>query len=158
MARSGVQIRGLREFQKELRQIDPKMLNELRAVHRKVSDLVGDRARAAMAGGGRQAAKAAKGVKSRATSKSAFIETVPKPPFALGVIWGQTRRSGWYARRRYTESTGRQFEPWVGNQWDPGDFGGKPYFIGEAINRSLDDVEDIYLDGIDDLARRAFPD
>ncbi len=122
--------------------------------------MVGDRARASMAAGGRQASKATRAVKSRATSKSAYLDTVPKPPFALATIWGQKRRSGWYAAQRYGASTGRQFEPWVGNQWDPGEtgsWGSSPYHIGPAIDASIDEVLDIYMDGIDDLTRRAFP-
>jgi hypothetical protein len=155
---SRVEIHGLREFQRELRKADASLLNDFRKVHRKVSDLVGDRARAAMHAGGPQGAKAAKGVKSRATSKSAFLDTVPKPPYALATIWGQKRRSGWYRAPRYAASTGRQFQSWVGNQWDPGEHGGEPYYIGPAIDASLDEVERIYMDGIEDLTRRAFPD
>lgn len=153
-----VEIRGLREFRRELRQIDSRMGNEVRKVHRRVADLVARRAVAGALAGGRQAAAAAKAIKPRATNTSAKIETVRRPPFALGVFWGQKRRSGWYANPRYSESTARQFPPWVGNQWDPGETGGKPYHIGPAINASLDEVEDIYLEGIDDIARRAFPD
>ena len=156
MAGSRVEIRGLREFQRELSKVDRSLLNELRTVHRKVSDLIGNRARAAMGASG--SAKAARAIKSRATSKSAFLDTVAKPPYALGVIWGQRKRSGWYSNPRYASSTGRQFSDWVGNQWDPGEHGGEPYYIGPAIDASLDEVERIYLEGIDDLTRRAFPD
>lgn len=115
------------------------------------------RAKAAMAAGGSQASRAAGAVKARSTNSSAFIDTVGKPPFALGVIWGQRKRSGWFANPRYSGSAGRQFDDWVGNQWDPGEHGGEPYFIGTAIDSSLDEVDDIYLEGVDDLVRRAFP-
>jgi len=152
-----VYIRGLDEFRRELRRVDSKMGNEVRKIHRRVADLVADRAKAAAMSGVPQASRAAGAIKARASNKSAKIETVSRPPFALGVFWGQRQRSGWYANPRYAASTGRQFDDWVGNQWDPGEHGGKPYFIGDAINRSLDEVDDIYLDGIDELARRAFP-
>lgn len=152
-----IDVRGLKEFRNQLRRVDPSLQNELRKVHRRVSDLVADRTKAAMRGGGRQAAKAAPAVKARAASGSAFIDTVGKPPFALGVIWGQRRRSGWYAASRYADSGERQFSPWVGNQWDPGESGGRPYFLGDAVDRSLDEIDEIYLEGIDELTRRAFP-
>lgn len=152
------EIRGLKEFRRELRRVDKSLLNEMRKVHRKVSDLVVLRTKAAMAAGGPQAAKAAAAVKARATSGSAIVDTVAKPPFALGVLWGQRKRTGWYAAPRYADSGARQFDDWVGNQWDPGEHGGQPYFLGDAVNGSLDEIDAIYLEGIDDLARRAFPD
>lgn len=154
---SEVRIRGLQEFRRELRKANGSLSNEMRTIHRRVSDLVARRAQASMAGGGRQASAAAGAIKARATNRSATIDTVAKPPFALGVIWGQRRRSGWYAAKRYEGSSGRQFPKWVGNQWDPGDFGGKPYHVGDAINDSLDEIDEIYLEGIDELTRRAFP-
>jgi hypothetical protein len=70
---------------------------------------------------------------------------------------GARGRFGWYSNPRYSSSPARQFEPWVGNQWDPGEAGGAPYFIGPAINQSVDEIIEIYGDGIEDLARRAFP-
>lgn len=152
-----VEIRGLADFRKELRALDSKLPKEVRKVHKQVSDLVAARAKLAAAGGGRQSAKAAGAIRARATQGAAYIQTVPKPGFALGVFWGQKRRSGWFAAKRYSSSTGHQFQPWVGNQWEPGAAGGKPYFIGAAINQSLDEVEDIYLRGVDEIARQAFP-
>lgn len=154
---AAVEIKGLRDFRRELRQLDSKLPNQVSKIHRQVSNLVANRAQAGARGGGRQSAAAAGAIKARAKQTAAYIETVPKPPFALGVFWGMKRRTGWFANPRYEGSGARQFQPWVGNQWDPGDMGGKPYFIGEAINDSLDEVEDIYLEGIDDLAKQAFP-
>ena len=55
-------------------------------------------------------------------------------------------------------STGRQFEPWVGNQWEPGETGGSPYYIGDAINDSVDDAAELMIDRINKLAAKAFPD
>ena len=153
-----VEVRGLRDFQRELRKAGGEFNNELRKINRKVSDLVAGRAKLGAQSGGAQASKAAKAVKARASNTSASIDIVRNPPFALAVFWGQRRRSGWYAKGRYADSVGKQFQPWVGNQWDPGDLGGRPYFIGDAINASLDEVEDIYLTGVDDVMRRAFPD
>lgn len=153
-----VEVKGLAEFQRELRKMGPEYSNELRKIHRRVSDLVANRAKAAAASGGGQASKAARAIKARASNRSASIDTVRTPPYALGVFWGQKRRSGWYAAGRYASSVGHQFQPWVGNQWEPGALGGQPYFIGPAINASVDEVQDVFLRGIDDVARRAFPD
>lgn len=154
---AAVEIKGLQDFRRDLRALDRKLPNEVRKLHRKVSDHVADKARRGAAAGDAQSRKAVGAIKARATQRAAYIETVPKPAFALGVFWGMKRRTGWYANPRYEGSNARQFQPWVGNQWDPGDAGGKPYFIGEAINQSIDEVQDIYLEGIDDLAKHAFP-
>ncbi len=152
-----VQVQGLRDFQKDLKWGEKVHREEFKKVHRNVSDLVGDRARAAMGSGGPQASRAAAGVKSRATQTAAIISTGGRPPYTLGVIWGMRRRSGWYAAKRYDQSAKRQFKPWVGSQWDPGEHGGKPYYIGSAINASEPEVERLYLEGIDAVSGRAFP-
>lgn len=147
-----VSIRGMKEFRRELKRLDRKLGKELRKVWLRAAELVAERADAA-------APARAKGViKPRATQRAARIEITPKRGDELAVFLGQRRRSGWYRRARYRASTGRQFKPWVGNQWDPGETGGQPYHIGAAINAAVDDVVDVIGDGIDDLARRAFPD
>lgn len=153
------EIRGLKEFRRELRKMDKALPVEMRKVHRKVADLVSSRTRTAMAGG-LQSGRAAKGIKPSATSRSALIDTATtaRSPFTLAVIWGQRKRSGWYAAPRYADSKGKQFEPWVGNQWDPGEHGGRPYYLGFVVDESLDEIDRIYLEGVDELARRAFPD
>jgi hypothetical protein len=146
-----VTIVGLREFRSELRRMNRELGREMRQVHLKVAALVAGRAKSAAPG------ELAGAITPRATQKAAFIGVRPKPPYALGVFMGARGRFGWYSNPRYRGSAGRQFEPWVGNQWDPGDGGGAPYYIGPAINRSVDDVIELYGDEIDQLARRAFP-
>jgi len=145
-----VRVEGLDEFRRELKKIDKALGKELRLVHLKVADLVSGRAQGAAPGGVRGA------VRPRATQKSAFVSIYPNPPYALGMFMGMKRRSGWYAKGRYRSSSGRQFEPWIGNSWDPGD-GGGPYYIGPVISASVDDVIDLYGDEIELLAAKAFP-
>jgi hypothetical protein len=147
-----VEIKGLADFRRELRKLDDRELrNGLTPIYREIAKMVKDRAKAAAPAGVRSS------IGHRANRNGAFITTKGSPPRALGVFWGAKARFGWYAAGRYTSSTGRQFEPWVGNQWSPGETGGEPYFIGPAINRSVDEVIETMADGIEDLARRAFP-
>jgi hypothetical protein len=146
-----VEVHGLKEFRREIKKVDRALGRELRQVHLKVADLVAGRARGAAPGGVKGA------IGSKATQKAAFVQIRNRPARALAVFMGMKRRSGWYAAGRYRSSQGRQFEPWVGNQWDPGEFGGDPYYIGPAINRSVDDVLDLYGDELEKLARRAYP-
>lgn len=148
-----VQIRGLNAFARELKSVDREFGKKLRQVHLRVATLAEDRTRAAMRSGGD--GKFAKGVKGRATQKKASIVTQASPhPATLVKLWGAKRRSGWYAARRYRGST-RQHPKWVGNQWDPGETGGKPYYVGPAVNRTVDDAIDLYGEAIDELAREA---
>jgi len=147
-----IRVRGLPEFRRELKAVDKAFGKELRQVHLKVARLVADRAKAAAP------ARARKAIRARATQRSASIEMVNNPADALGILWGMRRRSGWYGARRYRQSSGRQFRPWVGNQWDPGETGGQPYYVGPAINASVDEVVELFGDGIEKLAARAFPD
>lgn len=154
MTQPEVQVRGLNEFRRGLRKVDPqKFGNTVRRVHRKVADLVADKARAAAP------PRLGRAIKPAASNNSAKIVMVDSPPDALAKLWGTKRRTGWYAAPKFATATGRQHPQWVGNQWDPGENGGKPYYVGDAINASVDDIERIYLvDLIDEVARDAFPD
>jgi hypothetical protein len=150
--RVAVEVDGLKDFRRELRRLDDKQLrNGMTAIHRDIATMVRGRAVSAAP------ADVKRSIGHRANQKGAFITTRPRPPRALGVFWGMRRRSGWYSASRYRRSRGRQFEPWVGNQWDPGERGGQPYFIGDAINDSVDEVIEKMAEGMEDLARRAFP-
>jgi hypothetical protein len=151
-AARGVHVEGLDKFLRELRKIDREYGKRMKLVHERVSKLVTGRAKAAAP------PRAQRGMSHNATQKAAFVRTTPgRRGDALGVVWGMRRRSGWFAKERYSGSTGRQFKPWVGNQWDPGEQGGKPYFIGDAINESIDEVLDVYEEEIDKLVAEAFP-
>ena len=147
-----IKIQGLRDFTREMKRVDRDLGKELRQVHLKVAKLAEERTHRRMRAGGD--GTSTRGVKGRATQKAAMLEMRDRPPQTLVRIWGAKRRSGWYARRRYSNST-RQHPKWVGNQWDPGESGGKPYYVGDAVNETVDDAIDLYFEGIDELARRA---
>lgn len=146
-----IEIEGLKEFRRELKRIDSELGKELRRIHLGVSQLVASRAQAAAPG------RLSGSIRPAATQKAALIRNIANPPDALAQIWGAKRRSGWYAASRYAASAGRQFRPWVGNQWDPGERGGSPYFIGEAINASVEDVIEMIGDAFEKTAAKAFP-
>lgn len=147
-----VYIVGLKEFRKELKAVERSWGKELRQAFLRVSKYLIPKVQAAAP------PRAKDAVKAKATQAAAFINTTPgRRGDGLGVFWGMRRRSGWYAAARYRESTARQFEPWVGNQWDPGETGGVPYFIGPVINAEVDNVVDLLGDEVIKLAERAFP-
>ena len=151
-----ITIEGLKEFSREAKAVDKAFGKELRQAHLKIAKLVESRTHSKMKGGGRQASKATKGVKAKATQKMAAIITTPGPDgFTLAVIWGQKRRSGWFGYRRYLGSGAHQAQPWVGNQYEPGEAAGKPYYLGDAANESIDEAIDIFADAVTVIARKA---
>jgi hypothetical protein len=147
-----VEIKGLKDFRRELRKLDDRSLrNGLTPIYRKIAKLVRGRAEGAAPGDVKSA------IGHKANQRGAFITIGSSPPRARGVFFGAKARFGWYAAGRFRSSSARQFEPWVGNQWDPGESGGSPYFIGPAINHSVDEIIETMGEGIEDLARKAFP-
>jgi len=145
-----VDIENLPEFVRGLRRMSPEAAKQIRKVHYEAAKLVSDRARSAAP------ARVRTAIKPQASARSAKIATVPssRAPDALVRFWGTKKRTGWYASPRYSGST-TQHPRWVGNQWDPGETGGRPYFIGPAINASIDEVEDMVLDAYEKAARES---
>jgi hypothetical protein len=144
-------IRGLDEFRRELKRLDKTLGKELRQVHLRISQMVAPRVQAAAPG------RAKGAISPKATQKAAQLLVTSGRGDALAVFLGMTRRSGWYAKGRYSESSGRQFRPWVGNTWEIGS-GGGPYYIGPVLRSSLDDIAELAFDEIEKLAKGAFPD
>jgi hypothetical protein len=137
-----VEVRGLKEFQRELRKLQDKQVNaELAALNQKAAQLVVDNVRPVS----RQQAKVAGGIRAAKTFKAAVVSTknTKRTPFAVGAFFGA---------RRY-----KQFQPWIGNQWDPGDSVSASYGVPHAIAAHLDEIVDVYGDGIEALAAKAFP-
>lgn len=145
-----VQIPELQDFLRDLENFSQEVGDPVK-VFRKVGDLLRDRARAAAPG------SVAGAIQKRTTPQGAGIQIIHTPPRALGVFMGANRRFGWYAAPQFRESKGRQFEKWVGTGWNPGDDVGKPYYIGDAINQSVDDALELMADEIMKMARKAFP-
>lgn len=152
-----IRVAGLKEFTKAAKSVDSRFGRELTSAHKEVATLMATRAQARLRSGGRQASQAAKAAKPKATQAAAILRTIAKPEFSLGVIWGMRRRTGWYAKERYEGSKGRQFKPWVGNQYTPGEANGKPYFVGDAVNESVDEAIEMFGEAVDRIAKEAFP-
>jgi hypothetical protein len=152
-----VQIRvvGLKDFTRDLKAMGND-LKDLKDIYRDVAETVRVAARKAAP------KQQSPSIRKRVNQQGAFLDVVPMDSKgrerSLGVIMGAEGRFGWYAAPWFSANTARQFKPWVGNQWVPGEQGGKPYYIGDAINESLDQVDDDFWNGIERLARKAFPD
>lgn len=152
-ARGAVQIRGLREFQAELRSADPRLARALAKANKEVAEKVAAniRAKAGSAGGVR--AKAAPAIVGRGEQRAAkiAINKGTRFKFADGAFFGA---------KQYP-----QFDLWVGNQWDsPWPVGVNDegpgrgaYAINPGIYESIPEIEEFYLDAFEDAVARAFP-
>lgn len=151
---------GLKEFRRQLREIDRELTKELRVINKKVADEAAAKAKDIASGMGGVQARAASAIRGKANQRDARIGVLATGRNAMANVafWGAKRRTGWYSAGRYASSSTPQHPEWVGNSWDVGAAGQGPYAINEAINRNLDALLDIFRDGIEDLARRAFND
>lgn len=154
MAAAGAEVVGLKEFRGDLKAMDSQWPKELRKVHKQIADKATRYARANASGNGGVQAKAAGGIKGRATQSQASVSTGG----GIGNVafWGAKKHTGWYAAPQYAEGPA-QHPKWIGNTWDVAEFGQGPYAINPALAVHLPELLDDYLDMIDELSHRAFP-
>lgn len=156
MARaSAVHVRGLRAFQSELRQANPKLARSMRVANAKIAEKVAANVRSkASTHRRRVVAKAAPAIVGRGEQRGAkiVINKGREYRFADGAFFGAKQWA--------------QFEPWVGNQHEmPWPVGGSdegpgrgPYAINPGIYESIPEIEEFYLDAFEDAVAGAFPD
>lgn len=154
MARAAIEVEGLKEFRKELRQLaDGKTWSrELGQVQRHLAKKVAGWAQGDARGMGGSFAHFAGSVKGAGGVAGAKIAVDPK---ANATFWGAKKRTGWNARNPNSRA---QHPEWVGSSWDVGVQGQGPYAINSAIASHLPEIEREYWDGLEGLFARAFPD
>lgn len=140
-----VEVHGLKEFNKALKEADKKYSKELRAANVAASRRVVTRAKAIAAMRGGVAAKAATSLRALASVKGAQIKLGgDRYPYALGAEFGSLQF--------------RQFPTWRGNQWVAWGTSGVGYFLHPAIRDQYDEIVEEYGEAIDRIMRDAFPD
>lgn len=169
---AGVEVKGLKQFRRDLKAADAKYPKELRALHKRIADRVSVDARKKAQSLGGVHAKAAAAIKPRATQTEARLSVVPQKRTAMANVafFGARARTGWYSHYRYASSartslarrvTGRvrgvQHPGWVGNSWEIAKRGEGPYALNDAIRTNVKWAQSELLDGMDKLAARAFP-
>ena len=147
-----VQVEGLRELNKALRDLGPDMQKELRQASKSVAEFVASDARAAALSLGGVAEKVAPSIKGLGGVRSASVAFGgARYPFAGGAEFGagqdlrRTRSSGSYKGFN-------QFDRWKGNGKDAG------YFVYPTIRRDADRIVTEYGKAVDVLLKKAFPD
>lgn len=131
---------------------------EIRKAHAPASNVAAKAARGAMRSGGRQLARAARGVRSAPTRSQARLAVKPTAavPYVLVATWGSLRRTGFYAQGKYAGAT-RQHPAWVGNSWQVATRGQGPYGINDGLAGGVDEIRAAYEKAVMDLLNRAFP-
>lgn len=141
---SGIEIKGLKEWRRDLRKCGAGWTRHLAALNRGIAKFVEGEAKGNWFRPVQvEAERAVRGV---GTVQGARIGVGTSPPFAQGAVWGA---------KQY-----KQFPEWVGNNWEVGGAGG-PYGINMAIRENKDEITESYADGFAYIAAvvaGAFPD
>lgn len=156
--RSGVEIRGLAEFRRALRDADGDWPKELTKAHKEIGDLGARYAREKAAAMGGVQARAKSAIGGKGTQTEARIGVFPSgvDRMANVAFFGAKRHTGWYADPRYAGSPA-QHPKWVGDGWEPAVSGQGPYAINDALAEHLDEILDEYDKAIARIAAAAFP-
>ncbi|SRR6266508_2857846 len=143
-----INIRGLAEFQRELRRAGAGFPRELRRLNLDAAQMVVTETekRGRALGGVHAKTVRAGAFKARAEQRRAKV-----------VIDASTKRNAFAFGAEFGSKRYHQFPAWRGNQWLP-DAGGVGYMLHPAVRETRDEIIDIYAELITQLARRAFPD
>jgi hypothetical protein len=109
-------VTGVRETIRAFRDLPKDASTELRDRTLVLSQALAEQVRAAGMADGPQSARAAESVKAQRDRVPVIKAGGTKRSSAVlfGSEFGMTRRSGWYAARRYNASAGRQYRPHQG--------------------------------------------
>ncbi len=113
-----VRVEGAKEVIRAARKVPRDGRESMRARSHQLAGQLAARAKANAAAQGRQAARAAEGVR---VNPGAFMPTIEAgtSPLLFGTEFGATRHFGWYDAARYYDSRGKQFPPHLsgGSYW-----------------------------------------
>jgi hypothetical protein len=138
--RTDIQVLGLDQFRKELRQLEKSFGKELGQVNKRAAEVVATAARAKALATGGVAAKAAPDIKTAAQQRAAkLVLDATHHGYAIGAFTGSKRF--------------RQFPAWEGPEIEEG----KGVAVGPAIVEETENMLNVYGDALEDLAARAFP-
>lgn len=149
-----VQVRGLSELQRALRDVDVALPRELRVANKEAAELVADAARARAEGLGGVAEKTAPSIRALGEQRRAKIALGgARYPFALGANFGA------YHDRPRNTAHGRlegwnQFPSWAGNRFTGGS---RDRFLYWAVAHKRKEFIEVYEQLLDAVAKRAFP-
>jgi hypothetical protein len=153
------EIKGLKQFERELRQADADLPKSMKAAAKETADHVTGKARTNARSAGDVWAKAAPAITSRATATSASVgvSQTSRAPMALPAFWGAKARTGWFGNPLKYGEYSSQHPEWVGANWEAASRSEGPYVINYTLLEELDEAVEIFGQAVDDLSARAFP-
>lgn len=156
---SGANIAGLDAFKAAIARMGSLWDAEFSLLNQKVASKAAADARTRARGGSPLEAKSASAIGERHSKDRAAVAVLPSwaDRMANVAFYGAKRRTGWYDRARYNDST-PQHPEWVGSSWDVAVAGQGPYAINNSLAAHLKDYQEEWLDGVLGMAARAFPD
>lgn len=149
MIKVRVRIEGIREILRALDELPEDAQNEVRDGSLKLAETLAGQIRSAGSALGRQDALAARSVVARRDRVPVIAAGSRGGRKAKGVLFGSefgmTRKSGWYRKRRYFTSRGRQFRPHLGRG---------SYWFFATVEREQAEVSRAYIAMVDAVARK----
>ncbi len=109
-----VHVEGADEVKRALDKLPKDAQKAMRAQAKDIATSLADFIKAAGQRHSRQAAKAARSVRESNVGAWPAITADNRSRLLFGAVFGMTRKSGWYAKRRYFPSKGQQFGPYIG--------------------------------------------
>ena len=109
-----VRIEGADEVIRALRKVPADAQKAMKAEAKDIATSLADFMKADARGHSRQAARAARSVREANQGFWPVITADNRSRLLFGSVFGMKRHSGWYARRRYAGSAGRQFGVYIG--------------------------------------------
>lgn len=157
-----IDVKGLKEFRKALRELGPEFPKALAQAHRNVAQIAERVSQAEARRMGGVQAKSAKAIRGRGNQRSARLairpSNSPRNPTAMANVafWGAKKRTGWYAKQN-SPNGGQQHPTWVGAAWAVADPNAGPYAINVALHNNMDDIFAAFEAELDRLIAKAFP-
>jgi hypothetical protein len=154
--RSGgfITVRGLKDLQRALREIDKQLPREMGTASQKVAQHVVDTATLKARALGRLQARAARSLTAARQQRVAAVNFGgARYPMALGAEFGAIQNVPRSVIRHGRQTTAlglNQFHPWRGNSTDAG------YFLYPTIRREGDRIVELFGEALDDLVARLF--
>ncbi len=152
-------IKGLDEFRRDLRRAHQQLPRALQVAFKNIAVEASGQVQTAFRSHGRLGAKAASGVRPRASQKSAKIALLGTNPVIRGVEFGAKKHPVFGRFRAQSGFRRRVFPEWVGNQHEgKGATFGKGYVATPALNAYVETLApDRLMDEIYKAFKVAFP-
>ena len=160
--RSGLKIEpSMKDLREVLQEMDAALPKQLNKVLKPGAEVVASDARSKASGLSPMAAASASQIKSSGTAQGALVSLAASKgkPYALAALLGMTRRTGWFAAKKYgpAQPGSPQHVGWSGTGWQVGGPGG-PRAINPAFASKQEEFVRLLVAELDAFGAKHFPD